>query len=134
LGYIHDEVAFNSVGKRLFLEYPYHYLYTGAYRPNKFLKPKTVIIDFYSELKPWDVAVSGYEIFDRYIEYYNLVAQYIKMEYYLPKDFKEVSINLKNRKFRKAYWYPIRFGRMSRLIFRFLLVPTYVKKIIAKII
>ena len=132
VGYIHDEVAFNAIGNCLFLDCDYHYLYTGAYRPKKMLHSDTAIVDFYSELKPWDISVSGYAIFDQYLKYYKAVAKYIDLEYYLPESFKDASDRLKQKKKTRAYWYPIRFRFMSKAIFRVLLIPTYIVNIIGR--
>ena len=84
LGYIHDEVAYNGLCNRQFIESNYIYIYSGSYLPNKKINPMTVIVDYYCTLKPWLVSFKGYQVFDIYIEYYNKVNKVFSLEYDLP--------------------------------------------------
>lgn len=128
VGYIHDEVAFNSVCKRLFLNERYHYIYTGSYRPKRVLDTQTVIVDFYSELKPWDISVPGYEIFDSYIRYYDSVSRLINLEFSLPTSFFDAFLRLRRRGVRFVFSFPILFRFSSKFVFRACLAPSYFKR------
>lgn len=119
IGYIHDEVAYNGMCKRQFIDSKYYYIYTGSHLPQKKMMPETVIVDFYNNLKPWDVAVGGYAVFDAYIENYNEVSKLINIEYILPNTFYEASKNLILKGFSFIDWYPIRHPIVGRFIYRF---------------
>lgn len=118
IGYIHDEVAHNGLCKKKFLDRKFYYIYCGSYLPKRRLDPDTVLIDFYNNLKAWDISVSGYEVFDRYIEYYSAVKDIIEIEYSLPKSFIEVSKSLKIRGYPFLDWYPISHPIIGEPIYR----------------
>jgi lipopolysaccharide biosynthesis glycosyltransferase len=107
IGYVHDEIAYNDLSKRRFLESNLYYIYTGSYLPKKTMHAKTKLVDFYSSVKPWEVAVKGYEIFDKYIEYYVAASKIIEIDYNLPKNNIEACNNLRGMGRPFIEWFPI---------------------------
>jgi hypothetical protein len=73
-GYVHDEVAYNVKCKKMILNHNLFYKYVGSYFPNRYMLPETILVDFYTDCKPWDISVPGYEVFDKYRSCYNSVA------------------------------------------------------------
>jgi lipopolysaccharide biosynthesis glycosyltransferase len=132
VGYIHDEVAYNGVCRRQFIDSKYYYIYTGSHLPQKKMLPETVIVDFYNNLKPWDIAVKGYTVFDAYIEIYNEVSKLTHIEYVLPSTFYEASKKLILKGYPFIDWYPIRHPFIGRFIYRLALLLGILKSKLIK--
>jgi lipopolysaccharide biosynthesis glycosyltransferase len=118
VGYIHDEVAHNGICERKFLDPKLYYIFSGSYLPNKKMDPETRVVDFYSNLKPWDVAVRGHEVFDRYVDYYEAVSKIIEVEYKLPSSITEVSASLRAKGYPFLDWLPIRLPFFGETLYR----------------
>lgn len=118
VGYIHDEVAHNELCDRKYIDSDFYYIYTGSYLPRRKMHPKTRLVDYYNNLKPWEIAVRGYEVFDRYIEHYQAVAKIVNLEYELPKTPREVSRSLRAKGRPFVDWFPFSQGLIGELIYR----------------
>ena len=118
IGYIVDEVSYNYACTKFIIDSKYFYIYSGSYLPNRKLKKETIIVDFYNNLKPWDVSIKGYEVFEKYIEYYNSVCKLIEIEYTLPKSIPEICENLKNKGYQFLDIYPIKHPLIGEYVYR----------------
>jgi len=133
VGFVSDEVAFNTLCRREFLDKSLHYIFTGSHRPRKLMDKNTVVVDFYSILKPWNSAVAGYAVYDEYIKLYNEVSEIITLEYHLPNDFRQVIKLMRMQKIPFWHIIPLRLPILSRTSYRFLSLSvrllTYLKNI-----
>lgn len=118
LGYIHDEVAYNELGRKKYIDTEYYYIYSGSYLPPRRMSPNTRLVDYYNNLKPWEIAIPGYEVFDKYISYYRAASAITELEFDLPKDNNEVSRNLRNKGRPFVDWFPFGHRILGELIYR----------------
>lgn len=127
IGYVHDEEAYNGLCSRKFIDSDYYYIFSGSYLPRRKMSRETRLVDYYNNLKPWQIAVKGYEVFDRYIEYCNAVSRIIELEYVLPKDNREASENL--RKMRKPFvdWFPFGHKIIGQFMYRAIWIWRHLK-------
>ena len=118
IGCIHDEVAFNDLCLKKYLDTNFYYIYSGSYLPKRRMHKDTILVDFYNRIKPWEVAIPGYEIFDRYISYYNSVSNLVDLEYILPLNRFDVSkkLRLQGRPF--IDWFPYSSKFLGEFIYR----------------
>ena len=76
------------------------------------------LVDYYNNLKPWQIAVVGYEVFDKYIEYYQAVSRIIELEFGLPRDNREASRMLKISGKPFVDWFPFRHKIIGEFVYR----------------
>jgi lipopolysaccharide biosynthesis glycosyltransferase len=128
IGYINDEVAHNGACSRQLINFNYYYIYTGSYLPRKHMNKETVVVDFYSKIKPWDIAVRGFEVFELYIDYYKSVNQIVALDFELPISLYKASESLKNKGMPFIDWFPIRHPIIGKWIYN---IYWSIKKIFA---
>jgi lipopolysaccharide biosynthesis glycosyltransferase len=128
IGYIHDEVAHNELCVRKFIDSDYYYIFSGSYLPKRKMSPKTKLVDYYNNLKPWEIAFKGYEVFDEYIKYYQAVSEIVELDYWLPKNNIDASDNLKNNGKPFVDWFPFRHKMIGEIVYRSIWVWKHMKK------
>lgn len=118
IGYINDEVAHNGACLRQLINHKYYYIYSGSFLPRKCMHHDTVVVDFYNNIKPWDFAVRGYEVFDRYIEYYTSVNKIVSLDFELPVSLIDASNTLKSKGVAFIDWFPMRHPIIGEAVYR----------------